>query len=1055
MSSNKIEQSGAIGWMASNPIAANLLFILAVLMGFIAIKGLPKEVFPSFPLEQVTVTVPYPGSSPEEVERGIIVKVEEAIRDVIGIKEIRSVAQESVGIVTVQMNPGTDMGRAVNEIKMRVDSIAAFPLDAEKPIVAESIFRGGAIFVTVSANIDIASLKELTYQIREEILQLDDVTEISLLGDRDYEISIEVSQHDMERYGLTFAQVATAIRKQSRDLPGGQMRTEEGTIKLRSESQAYTGPEFEQIPLLARPDGTFIFLGDVAKVVDGFNEKPVLSVMDGKPAMTLMVSQVGDQDVLKIVDQVKTYVDDRRASLSDNITLSTWVDQTRILQSRIDMMLKNALQGAALVVLVLALFLDLTLAFWVILGVPFAMMATLGTIYVFDIPVSINLLSVFAFILVLGILVDDGIVTAESAYARLQEERKGLKSVVGGVRRVAVSTTFGALTTMIAFMPTLLVSEGMGRMLAQLGPVVILCIFFSLIETKLILPSHLRHVNLDKKERGWLKHFYRLQNICADGLTRFAQGPYKRILENAVSHRYTTLSIFFAGFIIVASFIPAGWVRFVFFPSVPSDFMSASLEMPEGTSWRETYRLAERIQDAALAMDEKHKEVDSLGRTAIKNLFMISTNDTAAQVFVELTPSEEREHDAVQLANWLRDALGPVEGVRSFVINYSAGPPGLAPLEIELSGKNLDKLRMAAEQMKIDLQNIDGVFDVRDSFNAGGTEFNIQVTPEGQSLGLGNVDLASQVRQAFYGLEIQRVQRGRDEVRVFARLDRADRSMLGAINDLWIQLPSGHQVPFPVVGRIEEYSGLSVINRIDMRRVVSVSANFDKSKIEPGEVLKVLREETVPKVNSDFPDVQVQFGGEAEQQSNTSDTLGLATLFVLVLIFSALAIPLKSYSQPLLIMSVIPFGVVGAFAGHWLMGLDLSILSIIGIIGLIGVVVNDSLVMVDFVNHYKAAGHGWREAVMKAGPTRFRAVFLTSLTTFVGLAPIQLEKSLQAQFVKPMATSLAFGILFSTVVTLILVPVLYYIAKDLQHWVKRLLGMESDHFNELEDNTNA
>ena len=1050
MSSN-FETSGPIGWMASNPIAANLLFVLALLMGFIAINELPKEVFPSFPPEQVSVTVPYPGSSPEEVERGILIKVEEAVRDVIGIKEIRSVARESVGVVTVQMLPGSDMGKAVNEIKMRVDSIAAFPLDAEKPIVAEIINRGGGIFVTVSADIDIASLKELTYQVREEMLQLDNVTEIGMLGDREYEISIEVSQLDIERYGLTFDQVAAAIRKQSRDLPGGQMRTESGIIKLRSESQAYTGPEYEKIPLLTRPDGTLIFVGDIAKVIDSFSEKPVLSMMDGKPAITMMVQQVGDQDVLKIAQEVRDYIDVKRTELSDEIVLSTWVDQTRILRSRIDMMLDNALQGAALVILVLALFLDLTLAFWVILGVPFAMMATLGSIYVLGIPVSINILSVFAFILVLGILVDDGIVTAESAYARLQEEGKGLKSVVGGVRRVAVSTTFGALTTMIAFMPTFLIEEGFGRALSQLGPVVILCILFSLVETKLILPSHLRHVNLVKKERGWLKPFYRLQNVCASGLLRFAHGPYKRTLDRAVNNRYTTLSIFLAVFIVVTAFIPSGWVRFVFFPVVPSDFISANLEMPEGTSWRETYRIAERIERAALAMDEQHQSEDELGRSAIKNLFMISESDTSAQVLLELTPSEERDIDAVRLSNWLRESLGPVEGARSFIINDKAGPPGLAPLEVELSGKNLDELRMAAEQVRIGLQSIDGVFDVRDSFNAGGTEFNVQVTPEGQSLGLGNVDLAAQVRQAFYGTEVQRVQRGRDEVRVFVRLDRNDRSMLGAINDLWIRLPSGNKVPFPVVGRIEEYSGLSVINRIDMRRVVTVSANFDKSKVEPGQVLNILKTSTVNNVLKNFPDVQVNYGGEAEQQSNTSSTLGLATMFVLVLIYAALAIPLKSYGQPLLIMSVIPFGVIGAFAGHWLLGFDLSIISIIGIIGLIGVVVNDSLVMVDFINHYKAAGHSWREAVMKAGPTRFRAVFLTSLTTFVGLAPIQLERSLQAQFVKPMATSLSFGILFSTVVTLILIPVLYFVAKDLQHWGKRLFNIESNHFKELDN----
>lgn len=1027
--------NGPIAWMASNPIAANLLLLLVFLLGFMGLKEIPKEVLPSFPIEAITVTVPYPGSSAEEVERGIVIKLEEAVRDIVGIKELRSQSREGVGTVTVQMLPNSDMSRALSDVKMRVDSIAAFPLDAEKPIVAESIYKGGAVWLSISADMDYISLKELTEQMREEVLMLDGITEISMIGDRTYEISIEISQQDIQRYGLTFAQITNVIRKQSRDLPGGQMRTDSGTIKLRSESQAYSGEDYGRLPLLTRADGTFVYLRDVAKIDDSFNEVPVLSVMNGKPSMTLMIQTVGDQNVLDIVEKINKYSKEKRQQLAETIEITSWVNQSTLLEGRIELMMRNALQGAALVIIVLALFLDLTLAFWVVLGVPFAMLGTIATIYIFDLPVTINVLSVFAFILVLGILVDDGIVTAESAYSQLQKDRNGLTSVVGGVRRVAISTIFGALTTMIAFMPALFIVEGFGRMLSQLGIVVILCILFSLIETKLILPAHLRHVKLVKKERGYLAWFYRLQNLCANALSSFAKGPYQRFLDRAVNHRYTTISLFFAIFFVTAALIPSGWVRFTFFPVVPSDFISANLEMPEGTSWRVTHEMARHIEESVYRMDERHKKADPDNRSGIKHVYLVSSSDTIAQLVLELTPSEERVIDGVTMSNWLREEVGPISGARSFVIHDKAGPAGMAALEIEVTGNNIDKLRQVSQKIKMDLQGINGVYDIRDSFKSGGTEYDIRLTPEGQALGLGAVDLAAQVRNAFYGSEVQRVQRGKHEVRVFVRLAKADRSMLGAINDLWIQLPNGTSVPFPVVGKIEEYSGLSVINRIDRNRVVTVSADFNKTSVELGEIISFLNTNTFPNLNQQFPEVRINLGGEAEQQANTSDTLGLATLIVLVLIYSALAIPLKSYGQPLLIMSVIPFGITGAITGHWLMGMDLSILSIIGMLGLTGVVVNDSLVMVDFINHFKAAGHGWREAVMQAGVRRFRAVFLTSITTFVGLAPIQLEKSLQAQFVKPMATSLAFGILFSTVVTLFLVPVLYFIAKDVKHWL--------------------
>jgi multidrug efflux pump subunit AcrB len=1025
-------ESGPIGWMASNPIAANLLLVIVLIAGYIATGSIRKEVFPSFPTDTFTVTVPYPGSSPEEVEQGIVLKIEEALRDIVGIKEIRSTAMEGMGVVTVEMEPGSDIAKALNQAKVRVDGIPAFPLDAEEPIVEEVIRRGFAMRVSVYGDLDEAGLKQLADQVREEILDLQGISEIRVVGERDYEISIEVSTADLRRFGLDFDQVVDAVRSRSRDLPGGIVRTENGSVTLRSVSQAYTGQEFEALNLLTREDGTSIRLGDVATVVDGFEDQPVLSTLDGRRAITLIVDRVGDQDVLQITDELRRYIADKQASLADGVYITGWIDESKILRGRIDLMLRNAAQGALLVILALALFLDLGLALWVILGVPFAIMGTLATIHFLGLPISINVLSVFAFILVLGILVDDGIVTAESAYAYIQSDGPGTASVVRGVRRVATATIFGAMTTVIAFGPTLFLTEGFARVMTHIGPVVMLCIFFSLVETKLILPAHLRHIRIgEKPPGGWRGGLRRVQNKCALALGNFAAGPYRRLLRAALHQRYTTLAAFLAVLIVCLALVPSGIVRFVFFPNVPSDQIMVTLEMPQGTAWERTHDYARRIEAAARRMNERYLAVEDTSVDVIRTLMVISDSDTSADVDIDLVPSEERAISSVVLAQWLREELGPLEGVRELSIDAVAGPPGSA-LEVQFTGSKLESLRQAAEELKQSLALMAGVQDVSDSFNAGGKELDIHVTPQGEALGLGDVDLARQVRQAFFGAEVQRVQRGRDEVRVYVRLPAGERAQLGSLQSLWIRLPDGRKVPFPVVGEAREQTGLSVIDRIDRKRVVFVRADVNKRMVEPGEVTDLLKVQILPAILQRHPGITYSFGGEAEAEEKTSEALTYGFVIILIMIYGALAIPLKSYIEPTLIMSVIPFGIIGAIIGHLLLGKDISILSVIGIIGLVGVVVNDSLVMVDFINHYIDEGHDWRSAILEAGPKRFRPVILTSVTTFLGLLPIQMESSIQSEFVKPMAISVAFGVLFATFVTLILVPVLYHIARDLE-----------------------
>lgn len=1025
-------QRGPVAWMAHNPVAANLLLIIVVIAGLFAIEELDKEIFPSFPTETFTVTVPYPGSSPEEVERGIVLRIEEAVRDIVGIKEIRSEAREGVGVVTVQMVAGSDMARAVNLAKVRIDGIASFPADAEEPIVEEIEFATRAIRVSLFGNIEARKLKELTERVREEILALGGISELSVTGEQDYQISIELSDEQLRAYGLTFDDVVTAIRNGSRDLPGGVMRTDSGAITLRSISQAYKGRDFAQLTLISRNDGTQIRLGDIAEVRDGFAEQPVLSLVNGQPALTLDIERVGDQDVLKITEKVRDYVALKQEELPDGVGIEAWSDASVVLKSRIDLMLRNAAQGGLLVIIALALFLDLSLAFWVVLGIPFAVFGCLATLQILSIPVSINLLSVFGFILVLGLLVDDAIVTAESAYALLEQERKGLQSIIGGVQRVSTATIFGALTTVVAFGPSLFVNEGFARVLTHLGPVVMLCVIFSLIETKLILPAHLAHVrppDPDAIARG--NRVKRIQHAFASGLQAFARGPYQRALAWAVHYRYTTLAVFVSGLIICLALIPAGILRVVFFPSIPSDAIRVSVEMPQGTPWQKTHDYARRIQAAAEAMNERHRQQDPQGRDATLTMLLTSESDTSASLQLELLKSEDREISSDVLGQWLRDALGPLHGVRSFRVDSSAGPGG-TPIDIQLKGRDLEELRRASSELKLELAKIDGTRDIRDSFNSGGRELDIKVTPEGEALGLGDVTLAIQVRQAFFGAEVQRVQRGRDEVRVYVRLPEQERTRLDALQELWINLPDGRRVPFPVVGTATEQTGLSVIQRVDLSRVVDVQADVNKGITSSSEVIALVERSVLPDILARHPTVRYDVAGEVEEQRDTSRGLLYGMIIVLILIYAALAIPLKSYLEPLLIMSVIPFGITGAFLGHLILGMDVSVLSAVGIIGLIGVVVNDSLVLVDHINHYVDEGRDWQTAVLEAGPSRFRAILLTSLTTFLGLLPIQLETSLQAQFVKPMATSVAFGIFFSTAVTLFLVPTLYYISQDMR-----------------------
>ncbi len=1031
---NHTEERGVIAWMARNPVAANLLMLIIMVAGLAATGALTKEVFPTFPTERITITVPYPGSSPEEVEAGIVRTLEEKLLEVVDVDEISSVAREGAAVVTVQMNVGTPMARALVQVKTAVDGISTFPLDAEEPIVEEVLARTRTMNITLYGDLDEYQRKELADQVRDDLLAIDGISQVSIEGLRDYEISIEVSDTDLQRYGLSFDDVVRAVQNRSLDLPGGKLRTKGGSLTIRSVGQAYSAAEFADLNLIVRADGTVLRLGDVARVKDSFAEQPVLTRHNGRPSVTLEVDRVGEEDVLAMTENLRRYTETKSSLLPPGVSITAWSDRSEILKGRINLMLKSAAQGAVLVVITLALFLNTSLAFWVILGVPFSFLGALAVMSLPGIDLSINVFSVFGFILVLGMLVDDGIVTAESAYAQLEDERQGVDSIIRGVKRVTVATVFGALTTMVAFAPAGILTEGIGRLISVVVPVVVFSLAFSLLETKLILPAHLRHIRMDggrQPTNPFSRGFARVQAACAGAMVRWSEHVYRPLLQRAVHYRYVSLAIFLVVLMVSMALVPAGIVRFVFFPNVPSDNVLATLTMPNGTPWQKTHDYALRLESAAVTLNQRYRQETGQDRDVVRELLTVSESDTEARVNVDLIPSTERNINSVQLAGWLREAVGELPGVQSLTFDANAGPSG-SSIDVELSGGELDTLRAAADELKLALLDFEGLSDIRDTFNGGGPELDIRVSSQGEALGLGQVELARQVRQAFFGAEIQRFQRGRHEVKVYVRLPLSQRDSIDALNNLWINVPGHGRVPFGVVGEAVERVGVSEISRFDRKRVVNVRAEVDKSVLEPDQINRVITRDILPGILERYPSLDRRLAGEAEAQADTTESLELGFLVILITIYAALAIPLRSYTQPFIIMSVIPFGLIGAILGHMILGANISVLSLIGIIGLTGIVVNDSLVLVDHVNHRLRSGkESFRDAVINGAVRRFRPVVLTSITTFVGLMPIQLETAIQAQFVKPMAISVAFGVLFATFVTLLLVPTLYFIGADI------------------------
>ncbi|WP_318400382.1 efflux RND transporter permease subunit [Photobacterium leiognathi] len=1028
-----MKQKGLIAWFAHNHVAANLLMLVVMLGGLFSISLINKEIFPAFALNRIMISASYPGASPEDIEQSINVKIEQSLDNVKNIKRIQSVASQGSASLTLELESEADLEQVLDDVKQQIEAISTFPVNMETPLVKRAEFTSNVVFISLYGNLNERQLKEYAKQVRDDILQQTDASDVVVSGVKDYEIAIDVSENALRKYGLTFEQVAQVVQQRSIDLPGGMIKAKDGDLLVRTNGQLYNGDGFSSIVLQTRPDGSRLYLSDVATISDGFIEDRILNRFNRERAAVIQVRNLTDEDATKIAEQVGKYVEQAQTKLPTGVYLDSWGDMSHYLEGRLNMMLSNMFYGGILVFIILALFLDIRVAFWVILGIPFCFLGTLLFMPTPLVAVSINLISLFGFILVLGIVVDDAIVVGESVYSEVEDNGQSIDNVIAGAKKVAIPATFGVLTTMAAFIPMLISDAPRTEFFKAIAWVVLLCLTFSLIESKLILPAHLARARLaqGKSRTNALSRLKQRFNLAVD---RFINQGYRRFISVCIVHRYSVLATFSGILMLAIALVVSGQLRWVFFPNLPSDYIQVNVDMNISSSDENNAKVAAQIEEALYQTDAEIFQ--ELGVHVVKHTFINMENRQDLFVLAELHKTETLPITSFEILKQWQAQLPPLVGVKNITFEASIGRKQ-SDVQFSLKGDDLAQLAQASKAMQQLLYQYDGTLNIKDDLSSPTPEVKLQLTKAGEALGLSLASLASQVRHAFYGYEVQRVLRNNEEVKVMVRYPQQERSTIGYLENMKVILPNGRFVPFTEVAKANIESSYTSINRVDRKRSVIVSANVDKSQTSPSEIYNDILENKLDQLRQAFPNVKFALDGRAKDEKNTKGSLIRDSILALITIFALMAIPLRSYSQPLIIMSVIPFGIIGAIAGHYLAGLTLNLLSVFGILALAGVVVNDSLVLVSFINRALKQGVSLEQAVVNAGCSRFRAIVLTSLTTFFGLAPILLEDSLQAQIVIPMATSLAFGILFATVVTLLLVPSLYLILADIKRGMKR------------------
>ena len=1031
-----------IRWFARNAIAANFLMLGILLVGVWSyMTRVPLEVQPAFKFNEVRVNVEYRGGSPEDVERAVVIPVELALEGLPGVKTIESEANAGNGEIEITAKDSVDTKDLLEEVRQRIDQISTFPPETEPPrvYVPDSAKWFDVIKIAVTGDMEEPDLSRAARRIRDDLQEMPGISQALIQGETRQEIGIEAKPNRLRDFDLTFSDLADAVRRSSTDLPAGRIQTDEGALIIRSKGQAFSRQDFENI-VIRNSAGSDVRLTEVADINDGYEENRKLIRFNGKPAMLVEALRLNEENALDIADSVRKYVETQRERFPEGISLHTWDDSSVELRGRLGTLVQSMLQGGVLVVLVLGLFLRPTLALWVVIGIPVAFAGGLAVLP--NMGLTLNTMSIFGFIIVIGLVVDDAIVTAEHVYTKLRNGEPPLEAAVQGTKEVAVPVTFGALTTIVAFIPLMTFEGFYGTYTRQIPPVVAAVLIFSLIETKLVLPSHLKSIAVGRQH---MNVFSRFQKRIADGLESFIEKFYRPSLAYATTHRYTTLAIFAA--IAMSSFglVASGRLGFVNMPSIDRNRIVAMIRMPRDTPLEVTHQKVLQVENPVEQL--KREFVDpGTGKSLIEDV-LTSTGGWPARpgarsregfVVISITDPGLRSEPGPKnsdIAKRWTELVGPIPDAQSFWISGEqgrgyGGDNDMESIEIELRGPTNELKEELADQIVEELESYEGIMSAWSNTGRAQKEIHLRLKPEGELLGLDQRDLGRQVRSAFFGEQAQRVQRGRDDIRVMVRLPLEQRQSLHTLEQLRIQTPDGGQAPLRSVASITIEPARADIDRVDGAQVTSVAARPVDENVNVIQIAEVLSPRIDAILNA-HPEYSWRYDGYVREHQETGNRIWFSGGALFLALYALLAIPFRSLTQPFVVLLAVPFGIIGALAGHMILDLTPSYLSVFGILALAGVVVNDSLVMVDFANQHRRGGMPSMEAVIQSGTRRFRPILLTSLTTFVGLLPLMLDPSLQAQFLIPMAVSLGFGILFATFITLYLIPSGYLVMEDI------------------------
>ncbi|WP_077342165.1 efflux RND transporter permease subunit [Pseudocolwellia agarivorans] len=1024
------EQRGIIAWFAGNSVAANLLMLSIIFLGLMSFNQLRKEAFPAMATDSIRISMTYDSGDAQLSEEGIAIKIEEALATVQGIKRVTSTSNANGSSVVVEANSSYDLDLLLRDVKAKIDAVYNFPAEAENPVIEIVTRLRHAYSIKIFGDSDRSALQAIAERIKVDLLAQSSISNVDISGKAEPMMSIELDEQKLQAYNLSFSDVAAVVNSESSTGISTSLRNADKVVRLKVAEQAYQQQEFANIPLLTLADGSQVKLGDVANINDAFaDDKFVVGRYNGKPGIGINITVDETGDVLKIVEQANNIVSkwQESALLPQGVAIETWNDGGTLIRDRLALLIKNALSGIALVFIILALFLNLRVAFWVTAGLPFIFCGTLFFMTDNFTGMTINEMTTFGFILALGIVVDDAVVVGESIYATRKSDGDSLQSTIAGAKKVAVPTIFGVLTTVATFVALANVEGTMGKVYSQFAVIVTICLLLSVVESKLILPSHLAHLNTHTKARtGWRSIWPRIQHGCDYGLQWFSERIYLPSIKWAIQYRYGVLFGFISIFILVIGMPQNGGVRVAFFPDIPGSVVEANMSMQNDTSFGQTSKNLNAIELAALRTDEKLMAEHGQKGTAIDTIEVIGESDLSGSVVVEL--DESAPYGLIEFARvWKAEAKMP-EGVRKLDIRSGFG--GRDNFKVELKAWNTDTISAAGQEIKAAIAQVAGVSGIDDNFDSGQAQLRFALTEQGLSLGLTTQELSRQVLQAFGGEIVQRYQRGKDEVKVRIRYPESERQTVDDVMKANVRLANGQVVPLALVANVTSEYQQNDITRISGLPAVYVSARVDKDILSSNELVQSLQTTLIPSLENRYPDLNIHFAGEAESQAETTNSMSRLFMMAMAAIYILLAIPLRSYVQPIIIMMAIPFGLVGAILGHWLNDMVISILSFNGIVALSGVVVNDSLLLVSRFNTLKKEKAKISDAIIEACTGRLRAVLLTSITTYAGLMPLLSETSTQAQFIIPAAASLGYGILFATFITLLLVPSLLMMQQD-------------------------